>query len=159
VFGLTWGSLDGKTVLASAGVDGTARVWDPADGAPLRVLTGHTGWVWAVAWGIPDGNTVLASVSTDATVRLLDPKRFQEAVIRFENLLLMYLSARTGSGIAGLGWLPCSRSTSKHSPTLNGHQSSLPPLAGNDDEQRERTQPRSRQTTCHEPRHRPDNRA
>ena len=55
-------SPDG-TRLATAGDDGTVRVWDAATGAPPRTLTGHTGGVRAVAL-VPDG-TRLASAGDD----------------------------------------------------------------------------------------------
>jgi WD40 repeat protein len=58
--------------LASAGDDGTVRLWDPATGAELAALSGHTGPVYAVAFS-PDGRRV-ASAGDDATVRLWDGK-------------------------------------------------------------------------------------
>ena len=62
-------SPDGKT-LASAGVDGSIRLWDVRTGDTLSTLEGHTSWVNSVAFS-PDGKT-LASGSSDSTIRLWD---------------------------------------------------------------------------------------
>ena len=59
------------TWLATAGDDGTVRIWDPATGQQRATLTGHTGAVRAVAIA-PDG-TWLATASDDGTVRIWDP--------------------------------------------------------------------------------------
>ena len=59
------------TWLASAGDDGTVRIWDPATGQQRATLTGHAGPVTAVAIA-PDG-TWLASAGDDGSVRIWDP--------------------------------------------------------------------------------------
>ena len=60
-------SPDG-TLLATASLDGTARLWEVASGVPIRTLTGHTHYVHEVAFS-PDG-TLLATASADGTARL-----------------------------------------------------------------------------------------
>ncbi|MGH3659439.1 MAG: WD40 repeat domain-containing protein, partial [Micromonosporaceae bacterium] len=56
------------TRLATAGGDGTVRVWDPRTGEQLLVLRGHKGSVISVAFS-PDGSR-LASAGADGTVRI-----------------------------------------------------------------------------------------
>ncbi|WP_437552517.1 pentapeptide repeat-containing protein [Sorangium sp. So ce367] len=68
IHAIAW-APDGKR-LASAGNDGTVRLWDPDTGNELACLVGHSGSVRAVAWH-PDGKR-LASAGDDRTVRLWD---------------------------------------------------------------------------------------
>jgi WD40 repeat protein len=48
--------------LATAGADGTVRVWDPVTGECALVLSGHGGWVESVCAVAIAGETLLASV-------------------------------------------------------------------------------------------------
>jgi WD40 repeat protein len=70
--------VQGRSLLASAGIDQTVRLWDPVTGQQLRVLQGHEDWVWAVCPVEVQGRTLLASASVDRTVRLWDPVTGQQ---------------------------------------------------------------------------------
>mgnify|MGYP003379201992 CR=1 FL=1 len=62
--------------LASAGADGTIRIWDTDTGKELQSLSGHIGGAWAVAYR-PDG-AELAVAGADGTVRIWDTDTGQE---------------------------------------------------------------------------------
>jgi hypothetical protein len=68
---LSW-SPDG-TQLASAGHDGTVRVWHVPSGQEVLALTGDNGSVHSVAWS-PDGQA-LAAACSDGAVRVWDASR------------------------------------------------------------------------------------
>lgn len=62
-----------QSLLASAGADGTVRLWDPATGQTEHVFVGHAGSVRSVC-AVPVGNDALvASAGEDGTIRLWDP--------------------------------------------------------------------------------------
>jgi WD40 repeat protein len=44
-------------ILATCSADGTVKLWNPVAGTPLKTLSGHTDWVYAVAIS-PDGQLV-----------------------------------------------------------------------------------------------------
>ena len=67
------------SLLATAGVDGTVRLWDVATRAPVAVLRGHTGVVWRVAFSA-DGK-LLASGSSDKTIRLWDAQTHEQLAV------------------------------------------------------------------------------
>src|SRR3954463_488142 len=62
---VSW-SPDGQT-LATAGEDGTIRLWDPASGSLLRAIAAHGAHVVSIAWS-PDGRT-LASGSSEGGLK------------------------------------------------------------------------------------------
>ena len=73
VYALAAGAMaDGKPVVVSGGSDGTVRVWQLADGAPVgEPLRGHDGRIHAVATGVTaDGTAVVVSGGQDRTVRV-----------------------------------------------------------------------------------------
>ena len=90
-------SPDGRQ-LASAGDDGTVRLWDPASGQPTATLQGHTDSVNGVAFS-PDGRQ-LASASADRTVRLWDPASDQTTAT---------LQGHIGGWVTGVAFSPDGR--------------------------------------------------
>jgi hypothetical protein len=60
---------DGK-VLATAGTDKTVRIWDPATGKQVRLVTGHPDWIRAVTFS-PDGK-LLVTGCDDGMIRVWD---------------------------------------------------------------------------------------
>ena len=61
----------GGDTLASAGDDGTLRLWDPATGAERRRWQAHPVYFGAVAWS-PDGKVLISPNLTERTVRVWD---------------------------------------------------------------------------------------
>jgi WD40 repeat protein/serine/threonine protein kinase len=62
--------------LASACGDGLVRLWDAASGQELRLLKGHTDWLWSV--GVSPNGKLLASAGLDNQVKLWDAATGQE---------------------------------------------------------------------------------
>jgi dipeptidyl aminopeptidase/acylaminoacyl peptidase len=78
-------SPNGQRVV-TASFDGTARLWDAADGALLATFKGHTGEVYSAAFS-PDGRRVVTA-SDDETARLWDAA---------DGALLAILAGHTGA--------------------------------------------------------------
>ncbi|MDR7275615.1 hypothetical protein [Catenuloplanes atrovinosus] len=66
-------TVEGRSLLASAGYDRHVRLWDPSSGTEVRRLNGHTNWVNAVCAVNVAGRAVLASAGYDRAVWLWDP--------------------------------------------------------------------------------------
>jgi WD40 repeat protein len=65
---------DGRSFLASAGEDGTVRLWDPLTSQTERVLDCHDDCIRGV-YAVGDGNrTLLATAGHDSTIGLWDPR-------------------------------------------------------------------------------------
>ncbi len=71
----SWVNADGSTRLASAGDDGSVRIWDGETGASIGApLTGHDAGLWALtSWCTTGGAARVVSGSDDGTVRIWDP--------------------------------------------------------------------------------------
>lgn len=61
---------ESNSTLATAGLDGSIRLWDITSGYCTRILQGHTDWVWSISFS-PNAD-ILASGSCDRNIKLWD---------------------------------------------------------------------------------------
>jgi WD40 repeat protein/DNA-binding SARP family transcriptional activator len=67
-------TLAGQQLLASAGTDGTVRIWDPQTGEQRTMIEGHHSGANSVCPVTVTGQQLLASASGDGTIRIWDPQ-------------------------------------------------------------------------------------
>jgi WD40 repeat protein/tRNA A-37 threonylcarbamoyl transferase component Bud32 len=88
--------------LASAGSDGTVRIWDMAAAKETALLRGHKGRVFGICFS-PDGR-LLASAGSDGTVRIWDMAAAKEtAAFRAKCLFTAVCFSPDGQRLASVG--------------------------------------------------------
>jgi WD40 repeat protein len=83
-YGLCPFTLDGQVLLASAGKDGTVRIWDPAADQQrdsLNTVAFGSDGIRAVCSFVIAGQTVLATAGVDGTVRVWNPVTGQQRAV------------------------------------------------------------------------------
>ena len=119
--------------MASAGIDGLVRIWDPATGREQATLAGHRGAVNAVAIA-PDGHW-MASAGIDGLVRIWDPAtgREQATLAGHRGAVNAVAIAPDGHWMASAGidglvriWDPA---TGREQATLAGHRGGINAVA------------------------------
>ncbi|MBL7255680.1 WD40 repeat domain-containing protein [Paractinoplanes lichenicola] len=66
--------VDGRSLLASGGEDGTVRLWDPITNQTVRSFACHDDCIRSLSAVTAGGVTLLATASHDGTIGLWDPR-------------------------------------------------------------------------------------
>lgn len=75
VWAVTAVRCEGRTLVASGGIDGTIRLWNPATGQQQGdPIAAHEGGVWTIIPLANGGDDLLASGGADGAIRLWDPR-------------------------------------------------------------------------------------
>jgi WD40 repeat protein len=130
VIGVCRLTVAGQQLLASAGTDGTVRIWDPQTGEQRTMMEGHHGVVNGVCPVTVAGKELLASAGGDGTVRIWDPQTGrQRTMIEGDGSVLWSVCPITIAGrelLAGASengtvriWDP---QTGQHRTTMEGHR-------------------------------------
>jgi WD40 repeat protein/energy-coupling factor transporter ATP-binding protein EcfA2 len=113
-------------LLATAGAEGTAKVWDVASGELMVSMNGHTGPVYGAAFD--PGGACLATAGGDSTVRIwdLDDGRQISKLTGHEGIVTRVAYCPTGNFLITAGEDPTARvwdlSTKKVYLELRGHR-------------------------------------
>ena len=88
----------GGALVASAGQDGHARVWDPDRGAEVAAIPGGAGWVEQLAWS-PSGEWL--AVGAGRCLTLWHRERGVAHVLRDHRSTVSAIAWKPGSGVVG----------------------------------------------------------
>lgn len=119
--------------LATAGADGTVRVWDPRKRTEIMRLAGHTGAVASLAFD-PDGARLVTS-GMDATVRVWDLASRREllTITGHDDPVLCVVFSPDGQRLATASWDGTARlwgaSSGDQLRVFSGHRRGVPSVA------------------------------
>src|SRR5262249_38117146 len=74
-------TIAGRELLATAGGDHSARIWDPSTATQITILEGHQGAVFAACPITIAGRELLATAGDDHSVRIWDPSTATQITI------------------------------------------------------------------------------
>ena len=96
-------SPDGKTIVTASG-DGTLRIWDPASGQQMCLLSGHADFVNACDYS-PDGEKIV-SCASDRTLRIWDLRlaRSSDEPVKHRDFVTAGCFSRDGRYAVSASW-------------------------------------------------------